>query len=67
LADADERGVEKSDLPSEGVVRKKPFQDLVGSIKEAGRIHRGEIAPSREFVVGAADYRYTTYSGRSSE
>lgn len=36
-------------------MRKKVFQDLVESVKEAGRIHRGEIAPSREFVLGAAD------------
>ncbi len=36
-------------------MRKKLFQDLVGSIREAGRIHRGEIAPSREFGLGAAD------------
>ena len=26
----------------EGIVRKKVFQDLVESVKEAGRIHRGE-------------------------
>lgn len=40
-------------------MRKKLFQDLVGGIKEAGQIHRGEIAPSREFVVGAADIQAT--------
>ncbi len=40
-------------------MRKKVFQDLVESIREAGRIHRGEIAPSREFVLGAADIQAT--------
>jgi hypothetical protein len=33
-----------------GRVKKMLFDDLVESIKEAGRIHRGEIPPSREFV-----------------
>ncbi|MFZ2224022.1 MAG: NadS family protein [Candidatus Deferrimicrobium sp.] len=31
-------------------MRKKLFDDLVGSIREAGKIRRGEIRPSREFV-----------------
>jgi len=33
------------------------FDELVASIKEAGRIHRGEIKPSREFVFDAQDVR----------
>jgi hypothetical protein len=33
-----------------GRVKKMLFDDLVESIKEAGRIHRGEIPPSRKFV-----------------
>ena len=36
-------------------MRKKQFQDLVGSIKEAGRIHRSEIAPSRESAFDSGD------------
>ena len=33
-----------------GCVKKMLFDELVESIKEAGRIHRGEIPPSRKFV-----------------
>ena len=31
-------------------MKKELFNELVASIKEAGRIHRGEIPPSREFT-----------------
>lgn len=31
-------------------MNKRLFNELVESIKEAGRIHRGEIKASREFV-----------------
>ncbi|HYI09060.1 MAG TPA: NadS family protein [Thermoanaerobaculia bacterium] len=34
------------------------FDELVESIKEAGRIHRGEIKPSREFIFEAQDVRH---------
>jgi putative transcriptional regulator len=33
------------------------FEELVESIREAGRIHRGEIKPSREFIFEAQDVR----------
>jgi hypothetical protein len=33
------------------------FDDLVESIKEAGRIHRGEIPPSRKFVFEAMEIK----------
>jgi len=33
-----------------GRVKKMLFDDLVESIKEAGKIHRGEMPPCREFV-----------------
>ena len=36
-------------------MRKKLFDELVGSVKEAGRIHRGEIPPSRKFVFEPMD------------
>jgi len=38
-------------------VRKKLFDELVESIKEAGRIHRGEIPPSRKFVFEPKDIK----------
>src|SRR5215213_9762912 len=38
--------------------RRRPFFDeLVGSIKEAGRIHRGEAKASRTFVFEPEDVR----------
>lgn len=37
---------------------KKPlFEELVASIKEAGRIHRGEVQPSRSFIFEPQDVR----------
>jgi len=38
-------------------MRKKLFDDLVESIKEAGKIHRGEMPPSRKFVFGPMDIK----------
>ena len=40
-------------------MRRKLFEELVRSLREAGKIRRGEIAPSREFVLGAADIQAT--------
>ena len=31
-------------------MKKELFEELVTSVKEAGRIHRGEVKPSRAFV-----------------
>jgi hypothetical protein len=31
------------------------FQELLSSVKEAGKIRRGEIKPSREFVYSNTD------------
>jgi putative transcriptional regulator len=36
-------------------MREKDFEELVESVKEAGRILRGEIRPSREFTFSAQD------------
>jgi hypothetical protein len=36
-------------------MKKRLFNELVDSIKEAGQIHRGEICASREFVLDAHD------------
>ena len=38
-------------------MRKKDFDNLVGSIREAGRIRRGEMKPSRATEFCAADVR----------
>jgi putative transcriptional regulator len=38
-------------------MNKQLFDELVESVKEAGEIHRGELQPSREFVVDAQDVR----------
>lgn len=38
-------------------MNKRLFNELVESIKEAGRIHRGEIKASREFVFEPEDVR----------
>ena len=36
-------------------MKKEDFDDLVGSIKQAGRICRGEMTPSRTFEFAPAD------------
>lgn len=38
-------------------MKKELFNELVESIKEAGKTHRGEIQPSREFIFDAQDVR----------
>ena len=38
-------------------MKKQDFEDLVSSIKEAGKIRRGEVAPSRSFAFEPADVR----------
>lgn len=38
-------------------MKKQLFDELVDSIKEAGRIHRGESKPSRTFVFQPEDVR----------
>ena len=40
-----------------GGVKEMLFDDLVESIMEAGRIHRGEIPPSRKIVFGPLDIK----------
>ena len=38
-------------------MKKELFAELVDSIKEAGRIHRGEVKPSRTFTFQPEDVR----------
>jgi putative transcriptional regulator len=38
-------------------VKKQLFEELVTSVKEAGKIHRGEARPSRRFVFEPEDVR----------
>ncbi len=38
-------------------MKKELFEELVESIKQAGRIHRGEAQPSRRFVFEPQDVR----------
>jgi putative transcriptional regulator len=38
-------------------MKKERFEDLVSSIKEAGKIHRGEMKASRTFVFEPEDVR----------
>jgi putative transcriptional regulator len=38
-------------------MRKELFNDLVASIREAGKIHRGEMRASREFAFDPKDVR----------
>ena len=38
-------------------MKKQLFDELVASIKQAGRIHRGEAQPSRRFVFEPQDVR----------
>ena len=39
-------------------MKKQLFDDLVASVREAGRIHRGEAKPSRSFVFKPEDVRH---------
>lgn len=36
-------------------MKKEMFAELLESVKQAGRIHRGEVKPSREYVFEAQD------------
>ncbi len=38
-------------------MKKQLFEELVGSIREAGKIHRGEAPSSRQFVFEPEDVR----------
>ncbi len=38
-------------------MKKELFEDLVTSVKQAGKIHRGQTAPSRAFVFQPEDVR----------
>jgi hypothetical protein len=38
-------------------MKKALFDELIESVKEAGRIHRGEAKPSRTFVFAPEDVR----------
>jgi len=38
-------------------VKKNEFEELLESVKEAGKIKRGELAPSRRFEFEPADVR----------
>jgi putative transcriptional regulator len=38
-------------------MKKELFEDLVASIKQAGKVHRGEIKASRSFVFQPEDVR----------
>jgi len=49
-----------------GRVKKMLFDELVESIKEAGKIHRGEMSPSREVVFAPADIK-AIRNGKSSK
>jgi hypothetical protein len=40
-----------------GRVKEMLFDDLVESIKEAGKIHRGEMPPSRKFIFAPGDIK----------
>ena len=38
-------------------MKKELFDELIESVKEAGKIHRGEMKPSREFIFEPEDVR----------
>lgn len=39
-------------------MKKQLFDDLVASVREAGRIHRGEAKPSRQFAFKPEDVKH---------
>ena len=49
-----------------GGVKIMLFDELVESIKEAGKIHRGEMPPSREFVFEPMEVK-AIRKGKSSK
>ena len=38
-------------------MKKEFFEELLASVREAGKIHRGEAKPSRQFVYQPQDVR----------
>jgi putative transcriptional regulator len=48
-------------------MKKELFEELVESIKQAGKIHRGEAKPSRKFVVTPDDVRTIRVKLRKSQ
>lgn len=48
-------------------MKKELFEELVASVKEAGKIHRGEIKPSRTFVFQPEDVRKIREKLRKSQ
>ncbi len=48
-------------------MRKKDFDNLVGSIKQAGKIKRGEMEPSRTFQFDPADIKSIRQSLKKSQ
>jgi len=48
-------------------MKKQLFDQLVESIKEVGKIHRGEVRPLREFVFEAEDARAIREKLRKSQ
>jgi putative transcriptional regulator len=48
-------------------MKKEQFEELVGSIREAGRILRGEAKPSREFTYTPRDVRKIRNKLRKSQ
>jgi hypothetical protein len=40
-------------------VKKELFEELLASVREAGKIHRGEAKPSRQFVYQPQNVRAT--------
>jgi hypothetical protein len=53
--DADQRGAQ---------MKKELFNDLVASIKEAGKIHRGEMPATREFTFDREGVRRASKGAR---
>ncbi|HXA15638.1 MAG TPA: hypothetical protein VN380_01505 [Thermoanaerobaculia bacterium] len=45
-------------------MKKELFNDLVASIKEAGKIHRGEMPATREFTFDREDVRRASKGAR---
>jgi putative transcriptional regulator len=54
---AEEKRALRKLITEEFKLKKELFNELVESIKEAGKIHRGELKPSREFTFEPADVR----------
>jgi putative transcriptional regulator len=48
-------------------MKKEDFEELVGSVREAGRILRGEAKPSRQFTYSADDVRAIRTKLRKSQ